>query len=112
MKRMTIGTKLMASAGVMLALTLLLSYSGLSTLNTFKKQFDEAVGSSLRKIQLANAMVIGNSEMISEQRGEILAGQRQGQVGVREVRKDVQAESANGAVLDRESTASADQLGS
>ena len=73
MKRMTIGTKLMASAGVMLALTLLLSYSGLSTLNTFKKQFDEAVGSSLRKIQLANAMVIGNSEMISEQRGEILA---------------------------------------
>ncbi|HUA21696.1 MAG TPA: methyl-accepting chemotaxis protein [Bryobacteraceae bacterium] len=73
MKKMTIGTKLMGSAAVMLALTLLLSYSGLTTLSTFKRQFDHAADSTVHKIQLANAVVTANSEMVSVQRGEILA---------------------------------------
>ncbi|HTR37925.1 MAG TPA: methyl-accepting chemotaxis protein [Bryobacteraceae bacterium] len=73
MKKMPIGTKLMGSAAVMLALTLLVSYTGLSTLSTFKQKFDKAVESSVRKIQLAGTLVAADSEMISDQRGEILA---------------------------------------
>jgi len=70
---LTLGTKLMACAAAMLALTMLVSYSGLSSISTFKQQFDKAADKTVRKIQLADAIVAANSEMVSAQRGVILA---------------------------------------
>jgi len=73
MKTITIGTKLLASAAVMLVLMLLLSYSGLSALKNFKSEFDNTTDSTVRKIQLADAIAAADFDMIAAQRGEVLA---------------------------------------
>jgi methyl-accepting chemotaxis protein/methyl-accepting chemotaxis protein-1 (serine sensor receptor) len=73
MKNMKIGTKLMAGAAAMFALTLLLSYSCLSSLGHFRQEFDKTVEQTVRKVELAGQLVTANSEMISAQRAEVLA---------------------------------------
>ena len=73
MKQMKIGTKLMGGAGTMLALMMILGYSGLTALSRFQSEFDKTSDQTIRKVELADGIVIANSEMISTQRGEILA---------------------------------------
>ena len=70
---LTIGKKLMAGTGTLFVLAAMLGYSGLSSLGDFKKQFDRASDESVRKVVLADTIVTANSEMISAQRGIILA---------------------------------------
>lgn len=69
----TIGAKLLAAVGAMIALTIVLGYSGLKSIGAFKAQFDNALDVSARKLVLADAIIAANSEMISAQRGMILA---------------------------------------
>jgi methyl-accepting chemotaxis protein/methyl-accepting chemotaxis protein-1 (serine sensor receptor) len=69
----TIETKLMGGTVALFALAAVLGYNGLSTDNKFKDEFDNAVGSTVQKVLLADKIGIANSEMISTQRGIILA---------------------------------------
>ena len=71
--QMTIGTKLLSGVAVIVALAAIMGYTGLSSISTFKEQFDTAANSTMRKIVLADEIVAANSEMISAQRGIILA---------------------------------------
>jgi methyl-accepting chemotaxis protein len=73
MRTAKIGTKLMLSAAAMLALSMILGYSGLSTLEQCKKRFDTTVDVSVRKIQLADEILTTNAELVGEQRGIALA---------------------------------------
>ncbi len=70
---LTIGKKLMAGTGTLFVLTAVLGYSGLSSLGNFKKQFDRAIDETVRKVILVDSIITANSEMISAQRGIILA---------------------------------------
>jgi methyl-accepting chemotaxis protein len=70
----TIETKLLGGAAAMFALTAVLGYSGFRTANKFKDEFDETVDGSVHKVVLADRIGLANSELISAQRGIILAG--------------------------------------
>ena len=63
----------MACAAATLLLTIILGYTGLSSGSAFKEKFDIAVDNTVRKVLLSEAIVYENSEMISAQRGVILA---------------------------------------
>src|SRR5579859_7059758 len=71
--KLTLGNKLIGCAAAMLAISILLSYSGISTIGTFKQQYDTAADKTVRKIELASAMVAATAEMVAAQRGVILA---------------------------------------
>ena len=73
-QKLTIGTKLLGGTAVLFALAAVLGYSGLSTANKFKDEFDETVDGSVHKVVLADRIGLANSELISAQRGIILAG--------------------------------------
>jgi methyl-accepting chemotaxis protein len=73
-QKLTIGTKLMGGTAVLFALTAVLGYSGFRTANKFKDEFDETVDGSVHKVVLADRIGLANSELISAQRGIILAG--------------------------------------
>ncbi len=69
---LTIGKKLMAGTGTLFVLAAVLGYSGLSSLSSFKKQFDRAIDQSVKKVILVDSIITANSEMISAQRGIVL----------------------------------------
>jgi CHASE3 domain sensor protein len=69
----TIGTKLRSAVCVMVGLAMVVGWAGLSSVNTFRAQFDRAVNVTTRNVVLADAVVEANSEMISAQRGIVLA---------------------------------------
>jgi methyl-accepting chemotaxis protein len=73
-KTIQLGTKLTAAAAAMLALTILLSFSSLTAIGQFKRQFDTAVDRTVRKIELCDEITTAASEMTSEQRGVVLGG--------------------------------------
>jgi len=68
----TIGTKLMAGAAAMLVLMMVLSYSGLSAIGTFREQFNTAVDVTVRKLVLADTIDTAQTAMVSAQRGIIV----------------------------------------
>ena len=70
---MTIGKKLMFSVGAMLLMAVALGYSGLSSIAGFKDMYDRTVSQTMRRIALADTIVESNAEMVSAQRGIILA---------------------------------------
>ncbi len=69
----TIGTKLMTGTAAMFTLAAVAGISGLMSQRAFKKQADVLSGATIRKVLLANTIAMANSEMISTQRGIILA---------------------------------------
>lgn len=69
----TIGTKLMTGTATMFALAAVLGISGLVFQRAFKKQVDVLASVNVRKVLLADTIAMANSEMISTQRGIILA---------------------------------------
>ena len=71
--RFTIGTKLLTGTGIAFALALILGGWGLHSVGNFRASFDIAVDQTVRKLTLAETAVTANSEMISAQRGMILA---------------------------------------
>jgi methyl-accepting chemotaxis protein len=70
---LTIGAKLTAGTAALFLLALTLGISGLVSLNSFKKHIDTTSNATMRKVVLADAVVAANSEMISAQRGIVLA---------------------------------------
>jgi CHASE3 domain sensor protein len=72
LSKLTIKRKLFASAAAMLVLTCILGYYGLSSNSMFREQFDTAVDKTVRKIDLADAIALANSDMISAQSGTML----------------------------------------
>ena len=74
MRNLTLGKKLIVCSAAILAIAILLSYSGITTIGTFKQEYDTAVDKTIRKIELADAIVTASTEMVSAQRGVILAG--------------------------------------
>jgi methyl-accepting chemotaxis protein len=70
---MTIGKKLMAGTAAMFVLAAILGGWGLISLRKFKKQFDTTMDVTVRKVELADVILTANSEMISAQRGLVLA---------------------------------------
>jgi methyl-accepting chemotaxis protein len=70
---MTIGKKLMIAMGAMLASAGSLSYVGLSSISAFQDLLDKDVQIATRKIHLADAVVASASQMLSAQRGALLA---------------------------------------
>ncbi|MGA2433823.1 MAG: methyl-accepting chemotaxis protein [Bryobacteraceae bacterium] len=71
--KVTIGTKLMSGVAIIVALAVILGYAGLSSLGAFKEQFDTVADRTARKIVLAGEIAAAASEMVSAQRGIILA---------------------------------------
>jgi methyl-accepting chemotaxis protein len=69
----TIETKLMGGTIALFALAAVLGYGCLSTASRFKEEFDSAVMPAVQKLALADKIGIANSELISSQRGIILA---------------------------------------
>ncbi|MFZ0593652.1 MAG: methyl-accepting chemotaxis protein [Bryobacteraceae bacterium] len=69
----TIDTKLMTGTAAMFVLAAVVGISGLMFQRAFKKQVDTLSGVTIRKVLLANTIAMANSEMISAQRGMILA---------------------------------------
>jgi methyl-accepting chemotaxis protein len=69
----TIGAKLLAAVGAMIALTTVLSYSSLTSISAFKAQFDHAVDNTTLNITLAETLTAANARMIAAQSGIILA---------------------------------------
>jgi len=70
----TIGAKMTASAGAMLLLTGLLSFTGISTISDFKEQFDTAIDRTVRKVVLAQTIDNVQSDMTAAQRLIIAGG--------------------------------------
>jgi len=70
---MTIGKQLAIAAGAMLLMTAALGYSSVTSIGTFKDLCDNTVGKTSRRLVLADAIVAANVEMVSSQRGIILA---------------------------------------
>ena len=70
---MTIGKKLLTAVGAMFAMSAVQGYLGLSSIGTFRNLFDNAVNKTVRKLALADAIVAGTSDMMSAQRGFVLA---------------------------------------
>ena len=71
--KLTIGKKLFGGTAALFALAVILGYSGLSTANRLKNEFDNTVDRTVRNVVLAGKIGIANSEMISAQSGVILA---------------------------------------
>ena len=99
---MTIGTKLMMSTGAMLASAAALSYMGLSSIGTFKDLFDNAAGKSIRKVSLAKGVAFAGTEMLSAQRGSILAAVEKDQGALTRMQADFQkaADNIRGSVAE------------
>jgi methyl-accepting chemotaxis protein/methyl-accepting chemotaxis protein-1 (serine sensor receptor) len=70
---LTLGTKLLAGAISMFALMALLGYFGLSTIGTFKDQFDTTVEREGRKTDLIHTILLAQSDMVSAQTGIVMA---------------------------------------
>ena len=70
--QMKIGTKLMASFGAMLALTLALSWSSLTSISDLSADLNEAVNSEARKIALNGHLVGAVGDMLALERGIVL----------------------------------------
>jgi methyl-accepting chemotaxis protein len=68
-----IGTKLICGVAIIIVLAVIIGGAGLSSIGALKKGFDTAVDGSMRKIALADEMVADSGEMVSAQRGIILA---------------------------------------
>ncbi|HBY64655.1 MAG TPA: hypothetical protein DEH78_32955, partial [Solibacterales bacterium] len=71
--RKTITSKLMACCGVMLVLTLALAYSSFVTFRSLGGQLKEAVTSEAAKISLAGALGEAICDLLSLERGIVLA---------------------------------------
>jgi methyl-accepting chemotaxis protein/methyl-accepting chemotaxis protein-1 (serine sensor receptor) len=69
----TIGTKLMGSAAALCILAAALGYFGLSTAGKFKDEFENAMGQTVRQAVLADEIGLASDEMVSTQRGIVLA---------------------------------------
>jgi methyl-accepting chemotaxis protein/methyl-accepting chemotaxis protein-1 (serine sensor receptor) len=94
----TIETKLMGGTIALFALAGVLGYSGLSTAGKFKDEFDNAVAPAVQKLVLADKIGIANSEMISAQRGIILAAFGKDRA---EIEKYAQTFQQQGVVIQR-----------
>lgn len=69
----TIGTKLMAAVGAMMALTVALNYYSLASISAFKAQFDNAIDNTVTRLTLAGAITTENAQMAAAQKGMILS---------------------------------------
>jgi methyl-accepting chemotaxis protein len=69
----TIGAKLLTAFGAMIALTVALSYSSLTSISAFETQFDNAIDRTVSNLTLAETISAANSGMIAAQRGVILS---------------------------------------
>jgi methyl-accepting chemotaxis protein len=69
----TIGAKLLTAFGAMIALTVALSYSSLTSISAFKSQFDHAIDATVLRMSLSEDIATANFQMISAQRGTILS---------------------------------------
>jgi len=70
---MTIGKKLMTAVAAMLASALALSYVGLNSISTFKDLMDNAVSKGVKKVSLSESVAAASGQMLSAQRGAVLA---------------------------------------
>ena len=70
---LAISTKLMAGTVALFLVALVLGVSGLVSLRSFKQRFDTANDETVKSVVLAEGIITANSEMISAQRGIILA---------------------------------------
>jgi len=70
---MTVGKKLMTVIVAMLVSAAALGYVGLRSIGIFQDLFDNTVQKTVQKIVLADAIGAANAEMVSGQRGLILA---------------------------------------
>src|SRR5579862_9231821 len=71
--KLTMGSKLVGGAAAMFVLAGIQGFFGLSTTNRFKEQFDNAVEKTVKKILLAGDIDLARMEMVSAQRGIVLA---------------------------------------
>jgi methyl-accepting chemotaxis protein/methyl-accepting chemotaxis protein-1 (serine sensor receptor) len=72
-RRFTIGTKLLGGTAALFALAAILGYSELRTAGKFKDEFDKTVESTVQDVVLADRIGKAESDMVSAQRGIILA---------------------------------------
>jgi methyl-accepting chemotaxis protein len=72
--QVSFGTKLVGGFSAMLALTLILSYTSLTSLSSMKDSFDNTAGSTSKKFVLAEQISIDVSDMLAWQRGVLLYG--------------------------------------
>ena len=72
-RKSTFEIRLLGATGLLIALAALQGYFALSTANRFKNETDEVVERGAKKLVLADCISVANSEMISTQRGIILA---------------------------------------
>ncbi len=70
---MTIGTRLMAGILASFALSALLAFFGFHTVGQFRDLMHETASKTIVKVRLAGKLRYGQSEMVSSQRGLILA---------------------------------------
>ena len=70
---LSVGSKLLAGTAAMLLIAIILGCWGLVSLHNFKGQFDIVSDETVGTIVLADTVVTANSEMISAQRGIVLA---------------------------------------
>jgi len=71
--KFSLGTQLMGGAITMLVMTGLLGYSGLYTISNFKEIFANLTDRTMRKTDLATKAEIQSEQLVSTQRGLILA---------------------------------------
>ena len=67
--QLTVGKKLMISFGIMLALTLGLAYSSLTSISSLSADLNTAVNSSAKKLDGSAQLTIDTSDMFSLERG-------------------------------------------
>ncbi len=63
----------MAGTAAMCVLTAVLGYFGLSAIGTSRERFDATVDNTVRKLELADKIGLSRTEMVSAQRGIVLA---------------------------------------
>lgn len=71
--KLTMETRLIACVASLTVLTVFLCFAGLSAVGAFRDLFDTAVDVAVHKSALAEAILAGSEELISAQRGLILA---------------------------------------
>ncbi|HUP03764.1 MAG TPA: methyl-accepting chemotaxis protein [Bryobacteraceae bacterium] len=70
---MSLGAKIVAGTGALGTALIVICWSGLSSLDSMGERFDHSVNVTMRKIELADAINIAESNMASGERGWLLA---------------------------------------
>lgn len=91
--KMTIGTKLLSGTAAMFVLAGIQSYSGLHTTAQFKDWFGQTVDISVREVILIDKISVARSDMVSAQRGEVLASYAKDKPGLEQYEQEYQRSS-------------------